>query len=284
MLANWKKEFTPLILSRGKKYYEDGAVERIRQCEDGYYAYVAGSEDYQVEIALNETGIEEMACSCPYAKGNYCKHMAAVLYAIEAGDIVIEKVRPAKKPQIVAHVPMEMPWLEAIDHLPEDVVRKELLKLADRDGRLRTRLGVMFLKGLPQGQIQNWKADLQASAAKYANRWGCVDFEDAWDFLEEAKFLLRANLPMVMEVDAVEDAFGIIWIVMETALEWALDNCDDELDELFEECDVALQKLWFRATESQREKMLQWYRENRDEQWPGSIGRLDMIFEQFQKC
>ena len=282
MLADWKKEFTPLILLRGKKYYEEGLVDRIRQCEESYCAYVAGTEDYQVEIVANDAVIEEMVCSCPYAKGNHCKHMAAVLYAIESGDIEIERVIPAKKPRVVPHIPVEMPWLEAIDRLPEDVIRKELLKLADRDARLRIRLGVLFLKRLPQGQIQNWKADLQAAVARYANRWGCVDYEDAWNFLEETNFLLKVNLPLVMEVGAVEDAFQLIWIVMETALEWKLDGCDDDLDELFEDCDDALQNLWAIATQHQREKMLQWYQENRDEQWPGGADRVDLIFKQFQ--
>ena len=33
---------------------------------------------------MNDREIEEMECTCPYAEdGNYCKHMAAVLYAAE---------------------------------------------------------------------------------------------------------------------------------------------------------------------------------------------------------
>lgn len=36
------------------------------------------------EIEIEEDRVYDMHCSCPYAEeGNYCKHMAAVLYKIE---------------------------------------------------------------------------------------------------------------------------------------------------------------------------------------------------------
>ena len=41
--------------------------------------------------------IEDMLCDCPYAEdGNYCKHMAAVLFAVDAAGSFMKKV-PAKK-------------------------------------------------------------------------------------------------------------------------------------------------------------------------------------------
>ena len=72
------------ILARGEMYYYDGAVQDLEKTEHGYHAVVEGTEDYEVDIEMEDKQICEMYCTCPYAAdGNNCKHMAAVLYEIE---------------------------------------------------------------------------------------------------------------------------------------------------------------------------------------------------------
>lgn len=280
MNANWKEEFAPHILARGKKYFEEGRVSRIQRCGDTYIATVAGTEDYTVTIDIENESLGHMECDCPYAADfeHYCKHMAAVLFTLECEDITIEELPPAKQPPIVSHIPMEMPWLEAIDKLPEKVVRKELLKRADRDERLKERLSVLYLGKLPKGQIQNWKADLQKTAGEYTDRRGRIKDENTWEFLNDLGNFLDAKLPLLLEVRAVMDAFHLIWIVMETALEWEVDDYYDELDDLFIDCRDAYEALLPLATDTQREQMLQWYQEHRNEDWPGGAEYVDRIF------
>lgn len=78
---NWKKLFANQILERGYDYYCENAVENLDISEDMIRADVIGSEDYEVEISLNNKDVTDMYCSCPYASdGRNCKHMAAVLY------------------------------------------------------------------------------------------------------------------------------------------------------------------------------------------------------------
>lgn len=87
---NWQKLFASHILERGYDYYCDGAVENIEIGRDDIRADVVGTEDYEVEISLNDGKVTDMYCSCPYAAGgNNCKHMAAVLYEWTA-DIMDE--------------------------------------------------------------------------------------------------------------------------------------------------------------------------------------------------
>lgn len=172
-----------------------------------------------------------------------------------------------------------MPWLEAIDNLPEEIVRKELLKCADRDDRLKQRLAVLYLGKLPEGQIQNWKADLQESATRYINRRGWIVDEDAWEFTEDLRNLLNAKLPLLLEVNAVMDAFYVVWIVMETALEWRVDNTDDDMDDLLEYCEENLRKVYSISTDKQREQMMQWHQEHRNPEWPGGVANMDHIFQ-----
>ena len=84
MLKPWEYLFKTHILSRGWDYYENGAVSSLKKTETGYKATVEGSYDYEVEVEIYDNEVVDMFCDCPYAEdGNYCKHMAAVLYEIE---------------------------------------------------------------------------------------------------------------------------------------------------------------------------------------------------------
>ena len=92
---NWKRLFATHILERGYDYYLENTVENIDISEDIIRADVIGSEDYEVEISVNNGEVTDMYCSCPYAlDGKNCKHMAAVLYkwSEDAGE-----EEPAKK-------------------------------------------------------------------------------------------------------------------------------------------------------------------------------------------
>ena len=279
VIENWKDKFAPHILPRGEKYFQEGNIQKIQHCGNVYIATVTGSYDYKVEIFTTENVVAKMRCNCPYADGSNCKHMAAVLFAIESGTVSIEELPPVKQPALVSHIPIDIPWTEAIDKLPEDVVRKELMRQADRNQRLQERLAFLYLGKLPEGMLQNWKADLQEIAGDYIDDLGRIDSEDSWSFLEELNDFLDQKLPLLLEINAIMDAFHLVWIVMETALEWTMEDTCEHLEDLFHNCDVATTKVLSKATADQREEMLQWYREHRDENWPGEVRYLDTLFK-----
>ncbi|ELY73506.1 SWIM zinc finger family protein [Natrinema pallidum] len=66
---------------RGEDYYNRGAVREITRRDNRLEAAVEGSqyEPYQVQIELDETGVIDTLCSCPYDHGGICKHRVAVL-------------------------------------------------------------------------------------------------------------------------------------------------------------------------------------------------------------
>jgi len=85
----WKHLFSSAILSRGFSYYRLGNVRDLSRIREGYRAFVSGSgrNDYLVEIRFREDTPSSMTCTCPFSDdGNNCKHMAAVLYALEARE------------------------------------------------------------------------------------------------------------------------------------------------------------------------------------------------------
>ena len=103
MAYEWERRFQSHILSRGWNYAADGAVSGLNKNGDTVTAVVEGTEYYRVEICYIGTMVSEAYCSCPYAAdGNWCKHMAAVLYEIEGSefDNVSISPRKEKKPEI----------------------------------------------------------------------------------------------------------------------------------------------------------------------------------------
>lgn len=83
-MSKWKKYFSRAVLERGHVYYEAERVRGFRKKEDTYTAVVLGKHGYNVEIRIRNDELIWAQCSCPHAReGNYCKHMAALLYKIE---------------------------------------------------------------------------------------------------------------------------------------------------------------------------------------------------------
>ncbi len=81
----WDYLFNRTILERGRNYYKKGKVHNLQQFDLSYQAEVWGSEAYTVFAQFVNENKPRLVCDCPYAQdGLKCKHMAAVLYAIEA--------------------------------------------------------------------------------------------------------------------------------------------------------------------------------------------------------
>ena len=87
-LQDWKEKFAPAILERGESYFHNGAVRSLKWEDEWIHAVVSGERDYNVHISVINGVATHMLCDCPFAKrGNYCKHMAAVLFA-EVEDLL----------------------------------------------------------------------------------------------------------------------------------------------------------------------------------------------------
>lgn len=94
-MYDWKKEFKLHILARGLDYSRTGKILQLNTqlvsvngaaaltCS----AQVEGSSEapYEVTMEMNALRVRNMSCTCPHAKkGENCKHMAAVLFQLEA--------------------------------------------------------------------------------------------------------------------------------------------------------------------------------------------------------
>ena len=97
-IENFEKHINSTILKRGYDYYNNGLVDELDEDDHFWTAEVYGSEDYSVEITLDDKGeISDYICDCPY-DGDLCKHVVAVCYAIREEKAKRMKTKPLEKP------------------------------------------------------------------------------------------------------------------------------------------------------------------------------------------
>lgn len=87
-LATFELMIDQTIVQRGKAYYRKGAVIDLEQDGNEWRARVAGTDEYDVQLKIEDGSLTTFVCSCPYDLGQFCKHQVAVLFAIRDGHDV----------------------------------------------------------------------------------------------------------------------------------------------------------------------------------------------------
>jgi hypothetical protein len=134
-LNNFEDFVSETILERGLDYYHDLAVEDLQGMENGqWFAIVEGTQDYQVDVRLDETDeILEYRCTCPY-KGEICKHVVAVLYEILDVSEEDEKNTASANAN----------WKQLIQKIPDKDLRTFVTEYAAKDRTFRNHLSIKF--------------------------------------------------------------------------------------------------------------------------------------------
>lgn len=98
-LKNFENKIPIHILERGMDYFEMGNIEDVESVDKNEYsATVLGKDEYSVYLKFDNRGeIVGYSCDCPYDRGNFCKHLAAVLFYLQAGEeskLIEENILP----------------------------------------------------------------------------------------------------------------------------------------------------------------------------------------------
>ena len=265
MNQDWRDLFLPHILTRGKKYWEEGKVNFYLVHGNRVAASIHGTQDYQVELDLPDGRVENMKCTCPYAVRGNCKHMAAVLYAVEAEGIYLtaEDHTPEQR---------EDPWEEAIRNLPEAVIRKEML-LGYSTEVMRERLVIRYLRRLPKGALSEWKRMLRDYITYVKIHRDTAVLKDLTGAIKNCVFLL-------MEVGSVLDAFYLLGEIWKTAMKLVWEDEDGSLSAFQGWCEDLWEIHLEDATEQEAEHMLHWFWDNRNVFFKrvSDVGQLPFLF------
>ncbi|MBR3060629.1 MAG: SWIM zinc finger family protein [Oscillospiraceae bacterium] len=258
-IKSWHRFFAPQILSRGQEYYEAELVNICRAEETGIEAAVEGTERYHVETSLREGQIMDMNCDCPYASdGNNCKHMAAVLYAVEDsseaadpfGDFLAEEQERLQEDNHALK--------QAVSVMPEEELRALLLDAAKKHRDIRERITMRKKPEAGPAAQKRWKADLARITREASDRSGFIDYYHAGDYTEELWQYLNDKIEPLLENRLIMDAFSLVGLVYTEALDQEMDDSDGGLSFVADQCLTYWREL-IPAPEADQEKMLAWF-------------------------
>lgn len=229
-MKQWKYLFPAKILERGREYCRYGAVEDVHRTEEGFEATVSGTDVYEVSIVMKDNQVTDMECTCPHAEeGNHCKHMAAVLYAIENGDAGMDPAASAEK------------LMQLIRTLDTNQLQRELLKvLVDEPDQLRRFESRYRLTPPGAAEIRRMEDDLEGLASEYGDYYGTVYWNRASDYTEAFVRYLYDNIQPLIDRGYYRPAFDAVMIAFRVICEADLDCSEDVYDEIGN----VIQEMW----------------------------------------
>lgn len=179
-LSDFEKVLDVRIVQRGLHYFEQGHIQSLEQIsETNWQAEVTGTDDYIVDIVIDEEDgtITYADCDCPYEL--ICKHIVATLYEIKRyvqqpmkseatvkkpalQDLLKEKTKQQlieliltigkKHKGFIRELELELAPIENERELAEKVIQQYLTAAEDRSGFIRWGKTSLALKGIDQIQ------------------------------------------------------------------------------------------------------------------------------------
>lgn len=258
IMLKWKELFRSNILQRGWNYANTGHVTSFVKTDDGISAVVLGSENYKVKMRYLGDEIIDGYCSCPYAsKGEWCKHMAAVLYMADSdmtsgGSFAMS----AQKSDI-----------QSITEIIEAADRKEieelLVHLANHDERVESLVRVNLNKGKGiDAKLVEKEIDRVFNA--YSDRSGFINYYNAMSFESDLDSLLRNRIGALIDNGSYMDAFYASMYAYTKLGNWDIDD-DGEVASISHICYELWQDIVANCRHEEHECIKEWFMRHSDD-------------------
>ena len=221
-LNNFEDHIDSIILARGFGYYTAGYVLSLVETDElKYRAKVEGTELYTVVVEFDKQAeINFTVCDCPYVYGEYCKHQAAVLYALRAGQA--EQKQAGTKGKRESNADEFATLLEAQS---KDELVKLLLVIGAEHEELKQEITLQLGGGSEEDLMSEAVVLIRSWIDKHSDRDGFVRYDAAWDSVKGAdKVLDKASL--IGESGRLTEAIKLILLVMREMVD-LLDRADD---------------------------------------------------------
>lgn len=280
---NWQKLFASHILERGYDYYCDGAVENIEIGRDDLRADVVGTEDYEVEISLNDGKVTDMYCSCPYAAGgNNCKHMAAVLYEWTADimdedepedtdnedmddDADAESMDLFEPAVTVCDYKKKSAAVEKLVTSAErDIVQAFLVSVLAEDKKLLLRFRNMVNKCATKEDVEDYFEQIDEIADRYLGRDHFINYYQAYDFMLELEEIIDKDVRRMIDNGSHISAFHVMNHIFVLLGNVDMDDSGGETSMLAEQIYQLWLELLVKVNAQDKRKMFIWFTTHMD--------------------
>ena len=280
---NWQKLFASHILERGYDYYCDGAVENIEIGRDDIRADVVGTEDYEVEISLNDGKVTDMYCSCPYAAGgNNCKHMAAVLYEWTAdimdedepedtdnedmdNDADAESMDLFEPAVTVCDYKKKSAAVEKLVTSAErDIVQAFLVSVLAEDKKLLLRFRNMVNKCATKEDVEDYFEQIDEIADRYLGRDHFINYYQAYGFMLELEEIIDKDVRRMIDNGSHISAFHVMNHIFVLLGNVDMDDSGGETSMLAEQIYQLWLELLTKVNAQDKRKMFIWFTTHMD--------------------
>lgn len=168
---------TEQSFERGHNYYRQDRVQEIEIDGGEIRATVRGSNYYDVAIDIVDDTIRTH-CSCPYDYAGDCKHIAAVLLAVDDRDTdTVSETAPESDGQLPATVDIE----SLVEQTTADELREFFLDILSDDRELRDRF-VAFVGEDTGKTVYDYKEELNQLFDDAVSQRGMVEHDTHIDF------------------------------------------------------------------------------------------------------
>ena len=255
-MESWKDYFEKRILDRGRSYYNNGAVQNLRKTAEGYEAYVSGTVRYEVEIEMENGKVEYMFCDCPYAdSGENCKHMAAVMYAIEKQENgTIELNGKSGRNKQTAKENLQ----DIVDSIPEAELRDYVYSLAKDNKSIENYIRINHGSSIDAEYMKNLKKDLRAIIRRYSND-GFIAWEDAFDYISDVEDFMKINIEGLIDKNFLMEAFELTNCVLDKITNQPMDDSDGGIVAVAGDCKDYWLEIMEKADDKSKDKMFRWF-------------------------
>ena len=205
--ALWASRFEPRILRRGYDYYASGRVAHLRPVDGAWQAVVQGHVPYAVTVPF-ETTHGKPACSCPhFADGHFCKHVAAVCYAIQDAQLGLA---PSEAGQEGTAGDIS-DARDLVDHLGIEELRAIVSELVSHDGALARRILLEYGPADSARALFSLRNDLLVLSIDSLDDYDRYD--DEWDIDYDAGRLVDATMRPLFDGGRLSECTDIaVWL------------------------------------------------------------------------
>lgn len=267
----WQDLFEEHILSRGFEYYNSGEIEKISKQKNIIKSTITGNQSYHVSIDLNN--ISSMQCTCPHSQnGFYCKHMAAVLFALEYEDIVEETIDDLKKVDIDT----------LICSTPKEDMNIFLKDIISNDIHLMNRFIVMISK---EGEILD-KSSFQSEIDDIFNEYSqlkSIDFKEYYELSQNIEDYFKNIINPLLEKKDNRLSFSLLTYIFQKINYLYKFSHNENLVEIAVECIKKWKYIINISHISLKKQILHWiYRQSKNITEPFYTYFIDLLLDDFR--
>ena len=221
---------TEQSFERGVNYWDRGQRQELHIDDEEIRATVRGTHNYDISIDVEDDAIHTF-CSCPYDYAGDCKHVVAVLLAVDDRDINVgSKTADESNGRSTKTTDVET----LVEETTVDELRTFLLDLIEDDRDVQDRF-VAFAGEDTGKTVYDYKQEIDGLFANAAGRRGMVEYDTRIDFsqyhdlaathrerghIDSATGIYRALAETIREnINRIDDSSGHYGRELERAVE-----------------------------------------------------------------